>query len=272
MGFLDNIKAKITGAPQGGYDDYEDYYDDQEYDSYDEDDRDDFGRSSRSSHASRPVTRDAESVTVVSRKGARGGSYSPSYSSKDGVLEAEENFGNIPRGPVPAARRASGAYDTPSTYASRSASSYGSSSSYSSSSSYGSTSSDSVDPRSYYVDDASSRAASSTTEPTVRKTPGTGGGVTVSATPSIYIFEPETYNQAEQIARRLKNGQPVALSLLKTKVDVAKRVLDFSFGATCALGGSVEKVSEKVFVLLPDERPLADADFQKLRSSGYIRG
>lgn len=286
MKFFDDLKARITGEPEDDYG-YEDEYYEEEEDGY--------GRSSRP---------DAESVTVVARNrssrtsGSSYGSLS-SYSSRnsygsdtsygsgvsssgyrssinDSVLEAEETFANLPRGPVPAARRkdSAGAYSSPSTYSASGAHDYTNSSF--------STSGD-VDPRKYYIDgsvpeDQASfgsyddsyispyaSAVPTSSNPTIRK----GAPSSVSRR-EVYLFEPDSYNQAEQIARRLRDGQPVALSLLRTRIDVARRILDFSFGAACALGGSVEKVAEKVFVLLPDAQPLSNSDLEKMKSAGFI--
>lgn len=100
--------------------------------------------------------------------------------------------------------------------------------------------------------------------------PATSERFHLSAKSSVYILKAESYDQAELIARELKAGHPVALSLLYVRVDLAKRLLDFSFGACCVLGGRVEKLAEKVFVLLPGLQGLSAADKEKLRDAGLM--
>lgn len=87
---------------------------------------------------------------------------------------------------------------------------------------------------------------------------------------AVYVLKAEKYDQAEIIAQKLKAGHPVALSLMHVRVDVAKRLLDFSFGACCVLGGKVEKLAEKVFVLLPSPQGLSDSDREILIDAGLI--
>ena len=59
---------------------------------------------------------------------------------------------------------------------------------------------------------------------------------------------PVTYSDAEKIALELKKGAVVVLDLRATRPDLAKRILDFSFGVASALEGQVERYIDRVYL------------------------
>lgn len=83
------------------------------------------------------------------------------------------------------------------------------------------------------------------------------------------VIAPTSYADAEEVAKGLKVGSAVVLVLRSTAPDLAKRVLDFSFGAAAALDASVDVVSEKVFALtrLQD---LTESERDSLRAQGLL--
>lgn len=95
----------------------------------------------------------------------------------------------------------------------------------------------------------------------------------VASTPKqMHVAEPKSYSDIESIAKHFKAGEPVVVSLLGTRAEVAKRILDFSFGLTCAIDGNVQKIAEKVFLLTRDSAQLSDEDRARLRESGLVKG
>ncbi|MCD8199779.1 MAG: cell division protein SepF [Coriobacteriaceae bacterium] len=84
------------------------------------------------------------------------------------------------------------------------------------------------------------------------------------------ILKPKAYPDLEQIATAFKRGKTVALSLVNTRPDFAKRVLDFSFGVACALDGTVDKVAEKTYVICHDDSGLTDSQVECLRDLGIL--
>ncbi len=83
------------------------------------------------------------------------------------------------------------------------------------------------------------------------------------------VISPVSYADAEEVAKGLKVGNAVVLVLRNTAPDLAKRVLDFAFGAAAALDASVDVVSEKVFALtrLQD---LTESERDSLRAQGLL--
>ncbi len=95
----------------------------------------------------------------------------------------------------------------------------------------------------------------------------------LNATPQLPIFElrPESYDDVETVVRRVRTKQPVALIFVGVRTEVAKRVLDFSYGFACGLGASVREVGDRVFVVLPQGCEVTESDMAKLRADGYLK-
>ena len=99
----------------------------------------------------------------------------------------------------------------------------------------------------------------------------TGGVASGSHTPNrqCAIIKPSTYSDAEQVAKTLRAGDVAVVCLGGVADQLAKRILDFSFGAATALDASVECVASKVFVLCSGPG-LSDLEKARLRSKGIL--
>ena len=84
------------------------------------------------------------------------------------------------------------------------------------------------------------------------------------------MLKPTSYDDVQMVVRRVRTNQPVVLSFKNLKIEVAKRILDFSFGLACGIDGAVEELGDRVFVVLPQGVELAEADKRKLRADGLI--
>jgi cell division inhibitor SepF len=67
----------------------------------------------------------------------------------------------------------------------------------------------------------------------------------------VHLVLPRSFNDAQQIADRFKEGVPVILNLQGSDQDLAKRLIDFASGLTYALDGGMQRVADKVFLLTP---------------------
>jgi cell division inhibitor SepF len=67
----------------------------------------------------------------------------------------------------------------------------------------------------------------------------------------VHLVLPRSFNDAQQIADRFKEGVPVILNLQATDQELSKRLIDFSSGLTYALNGGMQRVADKVFLLTP---------------------
>ena len=76
----------------------------------------------------------------------------------------------------------------------------------------------------------------------------------VDALPSaakVHLVIPRSFNDAQQVADRFKDGIPVILNLQSSDAELSKRLIDFASGLTYALNGGMQRVADKVFLLTP---------------------
>jgi cell division inhibitor SepF len=72
-----------------------------------------------------------------------------------------------------------------------------------------------------------------------------------NASVKVHLVLPRSFNDAQQIADRFKEGMPVILNLQGSDQELAKRLIDFGSGLTYALDGGMQRVADKVFLLTP---------------------
>lgn len=85
-----------------------------------------------------------------------------------------------------------------------------------------------------------------------------------------YVLRPVAYDDVQMVVRRVRTRQPVVLLFKNTGMDVAKRILDFSFGFSAGIGGSVEQLGDRAFVVLPAGVSLGQAEIDKLVADDVI--
>ncbi|MGB0114609.1 MAG: cell division protein SepF [Ilumatobacteraceae bacterium] len=66
-----------------------------------------------------------------------------------------------------------------------------------------------------------------------------------------HTVRPRRFDQAQEVADKFKDGQPVIMNLEGTEREVARRLIDFASGICYALDGSMEKVATGVYLLKP---------------------
>ncbi len=89
--------------------------------------------------------------------------------------------------------------------------------------------------------------ARSATTSTLRPT----GAVSGTDTYRITTLHPRSYNDARLIGEEYREGVPVILNLTGMDDSDAKRIVDFAAGLIFGLRGSIERVTQKVFLLSP---------------------
>jgi cell division inhibitor SepF len=67
----------------------------------------------------------------------------------------------------------------------------------------------------------------------------------------VHLVVPRSFNDAQQIADKFKEGMPVILNLQGSDAELSKRLIDFTSGLTYALNGGMQRVADKVFLLTP---------------------
>ncbi len=86
----------------------------------------------------------------------------------------------------------------------------------------------------------------------------------------VFIAEPHDFNGMKVIGDNFKNNIPVIINLQKTNTELSKRIVDFCSGLTYALGGSIKKVAERVFLITPHNVEVTSEDEELLREKGLF--
>ncbi len=64
-------------------------------------------------------------------------------------------------------------------------------------------------------------------------------------------IRPRRFDQAQEVADKYKEGQPVIMNLEGADREVARRLIDFASGLCYGLDGAMEKVANGVYLLKP---------------------
>ena len=65
------------------------------------------------------------------------------------------------------------------------------------------------------------------------------------------LFEPRSFDEAEEVAKRLKENKAAVINLHKLQRDYAQRTIDFLTGVIFALDGSIQKIGHNVILCAP---------------------
>ena len=94
----------------------------------------------------------------------------------------------------------------------------------------------------------------------------------MSAVPSVqvHLVVPRSFNDAQQIADKFKDGIPVILNLQGADQELSKRLIDFTSGLTYALDGGMQRVADKVFLLTPRNVQVSAEERARLLERGFF--
>jgi len=73
----------------------------------------------------------------------------------------------------------------------------------------------------------------------------------VSADTKMVLFEPRSLEEAEEIARHLKQRKAAVVNLHRLQRDYAQRTIDFLNGVIFALDGTIQKIGHNVILCAP---------------------
>jgi cell division inhibitor SepF len=87
----------------------------------------------------------------------------------------------------------------------------------------------------------------------------------------VHVVEPNGFNDAQELGDRLKTNQAVVLNLRGLDRDLQRRLIDFSSGLAYAVGGTMRKVDDQVFLLTPTAVEVSEEDKERLQARGLYR-
>ncbi len=86
----------------------------------------------------------------------------------------------------------------------------------------------------------------------------------------IETIHPRSYNDARRIGEEYRSGVPVIMNLLDMDDVDAKRIVDFAAGLVFGLHGSIERITNKVFLLSPSNVDVGDAARAQIAKDGFF--
>ncbi len=86
----------------------------------------------------------------------------------------------------------------------------------------------------------------------------------------ITTIHPRTYNEAKQIGESFRDTTPVIMNLSDMDDSDAKRLVDFAAGLVFGLRGTIERVTNKVFLLSPANVTVTAEDKARMAESGFF--
>ena len=116
----------------------------------------------------------------------------------------------------------------------------------------------------------SSRAAWSPRRTTATGSRRTGSWSRQPTSHRITTLHPRTYNEARTIGEHFREGVPVIMNLTEMDDADAKRLVDFAAGLSFGLRGSIERVTNKVFLLSPQNVHVTAEDKARIAEGGFF--
>ncbi|HWG63989.1 MAG TPA: cell division protein SepF [Streptosporangiaceae bacterium] len=101
------------------------------------------------------------------------------------------------------------------------------------------------------------------------RSPGPAVAQTTDLT-RITTLHPRTYNEARTIGEHFREGTPVIMNLTEMVDSDAKRLVDFAAGLIFGLHGSIERVTNKVFLLSPVNVEVTAEDKARMAERGFF--
>ncbi|MGE5474838.1 MAG: cell division protein SepF [Ignavibacteriales bacterium] len=86
----------------------------------------------------------------------------------------------------------------------------------------------------------------------------------------VVVMQPDVFDDASIICDHLKGKKPVVINLESAEKDVARRIVDFLSGSVYALDGTIQKVSNSIFIVAPHNVDVMGEFKDELRTKGVF--
>ena len=84
----------------------------------------------------------------------------------------------------------------------------------------------------------------------------------------VCVIKPTSVDDAREITETLLSGRTVILNLEGLDLEVAQRIIDFTSGATFAINGNLQKISNYIFLVTPTNVDIS-GDLQDLLNTSF---
>ena len=89
-----------------------------------------------------------------------------------------------------------------------------------------------------------------------------------SVSMEVCVIKPNSVDDASEITETLLSGRTVILNLEGMDLEVAQRIIDFTSGATFAISGNLQKISNYIFLVTPTNVDIS-GDLQDLLNTSF---
>ena len=84
----------------------------------------------------------------------------------------------------------------------------------------------------------------------------------------VCVIKPNSVEDAREITETLLSGRTVILNLEGMDLEIAQRIIDFTSGATYAISGNLQKISNYIFLVTPTNVDIS-GDLQDLLNTSF---
>ena len=102
--------------------------------------------------------------------------------------------------------------------------------------------------------------------PAVRAT-GVVRPLTPQGTAKPFAMSPTSFNEAQSVADKYMAGIPVIMNLQGLERDLSRRLVDFASGLCYGMRGSMERVTNQVYLLTPSNVEVSAEEKRRLREN-----
>ncbi len=89
-----------------------------------------------------------------------------------------------------------------------------------------------------------------------------------SVSMEVCVIKPNSVEDAREITETLLSGRTVILNLEGLDLEIAQRIIDFTSGATFAISGNLQKISNYIFLVTPTNVDIS-GDLQDLLNTSF---
>ncbi|NLL71066.1 MAG: cell division protein SepF [Epulopiscium sp.] len=86
----------------------------------------------------------------------------------------------------------------------------------------------------------------------------------------VVVTHPESYDEAQEICNHIRAKKPVVINLEQMEHSVAQRIMDFVSGACYALDGNIQRVTQNIFLIAPENVDISSNIREELQTKGII--
>lgn len=86
----------------------------------------------------------------------------------------------------------------------------------------------------------------------------------------VVVIQPTSYDEAQEICDHIKSKKPCIINLEKMEHNIAQRIMDFVSGACYTLDGNMQRVTNEIFLIAPQNVDILGDFSEELKENGII--